>query len=141
VREQVEARQQPGGQTGPEADLDGLAQLAAGVGEVPGAQVKVGHEQYRRRLDGQVTGLAGPGQAVREAAAGGRQVAGLEQELDDERPGEPHGPAEFAGGEDPLRLPGPVQRVGRVPGVVSGAAELGQGEDLPGRIAGLAGHF
>ncbi|MGH3843701.1 MAG: hypothetical protein ACRDS0_19980 [Pseudonocardiaceae bacterium] len=114
--------------------------MAAGVGEIPGAQLNVRHQPQGGCLSHQVACFARPGEDVRHAMAGRGKVAGFDQGFDEEgRPGKPRGPAQFSGSEDALRLPGPVQRGGGIAGIARGAAERRQGEDLAGGIADLAG--
>jgi len=123
---------------GPHRDLEPFPQVGCGVAGPARPQVQVRDPWQQVRLVPQVARVPGPGQARRPGTRGFGQVPGIGQDDGQHiaaRPGEPAG--------DPSRdlpgLPGQLDRLVVIAGVISGEAELGQGQQLPGRVPDLPG--
>ena len=112
--------------------------MRRGVAGPARPQVQVRDPGQQVRLVPQVARVPRPGQGRLPGARGFGQVPGIGQDDGQHiaaRPGEPAGDP----GRDLPGLPGQPDRLVVIAGVIGGEAELGQGQQLPGRVPDLPG--
>jgi hypothetical protein len=123
---------------GPHREVEPFPQVRRSVAGPARPQVQLHDPGQQARLVPQVARVPGPGQARRADTRGFGQVPGIGQHAGQHiaaPPGEPAGDP----GRDLPGLAGQPHRLVVIAGVIGFEAELGQGQQLPGRVPDLLG--